>query len=54
MGSLAHAKDFLNAKNVVSDPCKRYYDCGGFFDKVFKSYINTGKLTTCLPYSSVC
>lgn len=42
-GTLSHAKDFLNARNVTADPTARYYDCGALFDKVFAAYIYTGK-----------
>lgn len=43
VGTLTHAKDFLNARNVTSKPTARYYDCGALFDKVFRAYIITGR-----------
>lgn len=45
MGTLSHAKDFLNARNVASDPSARYYDCGAMYDKVFHAYLYTGMTT---------
>lgn len=44
IGTITHAKNFLNARNVTSDPTNRYYDCSSLFDKVVKSYIITGGL----------
>ena len=42
-GTLSHAKDYLNARNVTSDASK-YYDCSALFDKLFHAYIRTGIL----------
>jgi hypothetical protein len=42
-GTLSHAKDLLNARNVKADPSSRYYDCAALFDKVFHAYMRIGK-----------
>ena len=46
-GTMAHAKDFLGARNVTADPTNKYYDCSALFDKVFTAYMYKGEWFIC-------
>ena len=44
---MAHAKEFLGARDVTADPTNKYYDCSALFDKVFTAYIYKGEWFVC-------